>query len=190
MGKEQNRDDAPPKTFLARLPDDQAECRLQADLDRAFMDKVMASADRGSALARDLESSAALGLPTFSDVEEKLKDVVAVANTPPPEDLLELDRLGDLTVEGVRLNELLSRGDASIEERKVLKSGLLFMRRKRYGEAAEWWSLNRPKEQTSNRRFYCLVTLLLALTYELRGDADRARAAKAEALRLWGAIAK
>jgi hypothetical protein len=41
------------------------ERRLQADLDRMVTDKLMAQVDSGATLARDLESSAALSLPTF-----------------------------------------------------------------------------------------------------------------------------
>jgi hypothetical protein len=42
--------------------------------------------------------------------------------------------------------------------------------------------LNRPKDHIANAPFFCLLTLLLALTYEWAGVPERAQAAKEEAM--------
>jgi hypothetical protein len=158
------------------------ERSLQADLDRMMTDKLMAQVDSGATLARDLESSAALLLPTFDDIESIVNKGISAPDSTQVGELFDLDTLGNVTVKGVRLNQLLDRGGASIEERSILKRGLLFLRRRMYPEAAEWWMLNRPKDHIANARFYCLLTLLLALTYEWAGDPERALAAKEKAM--------
>jgi hypothetical protein len=173
-------DAKPEKPGLSRGGGD--ERTLQADLDRMVTDKLMAQADSGATLARDLESSAALSLPTFDDIESIVNQGISASDSTKVGELFDLDTLGDVTVKGVRLNELLDRGGASIEERAILKRGLVFLRRRMYPEAAEWWILNRPKDYIANARFHCLLTLLHALTYEWMGDLERAQTAKEEAM--------
>jgi len=175
--------DKPGKAGLSRADDD---VRLQAELDRMMSDGLMAQADPGTALARDFETATSIALPTFGEIETIVNQGIAapdaVQASSQMRDALNLDNLGDLTVEGVRLNELLDRGGASAEERGILRTGLQFMRFRKYREAAEWWMLNRPKDHITEARFHCLLTLLLALTYEWSGDINRAAGAKEEAL--------
>jgi hypothetical protein len=171
----------PEKPGLSRGGDERS---LQADLDRMVTDKLMAQVDSGTTLARDLESTMALSLPTFDDIESIINKGVSAPDSTQVGELFDLDMLGDITVKGVRLNELLDGDGASIQERGILQRGLLFLRRRMYPEAAEWWTLNRPKDHIVNARFHCLLTLLLALTYEWAGDPKRAQAAKEEAMQI------
>jgi hypothetical protein len=171
----------PEKLGLARFEDG----RLQADLDRALTDKLLAQGDLGSALAQDFEAGARLMLPTLNDIDRTLMRAERPAHQSLQEleSLLSLDLVGDISVEGMRLNELLMSGGASVHERSILKRGLVFLRRKMYLEAAEWWTLNRPKDALTNPRFYCLATLLLVFTYQLSGQAALAQGALEEAIK-------
>jgi len=170
----------PEKLGLARLE----EGRLQADLERALTDKLLAQGDLGSALVQHFEDGAKLMLPTLNDIDRTLMRAERPVYQSPQEleSLLSLDMIGDISVEGMRLNELLDSGSASVQERSILKRGLVFLRRKMYVEAAEWWTLNRPKDALTNPRFYCLATLLLAFTYQLSGQAALAQGAIQEAI--------
>ena len=177
---------------LARAPAGvEAEARIRADLDRVWSDGLLAHTDAGAVLARDLEAAANLALPLPSEIDEALSRVeVKVATTQQEiEQLLSLDRVGDIAIEGMRLNELLDRGANGVEERAILRRGLLFLKRRMYVEASEWWILNRPKGDNTNSRLYLLLTLLLALTYRLSGDEALAQAAIEEANKdriFWG----
>src|SRR5262245_14209630 len=158
------------------------DTKLQAEIDRMVSDGLIAHADAGASLARDFESAASITLPTFGEIETIVNRGISAPDTAQVRDALDLDNLGDVTIQGIRLNELLDRGGASLEERTILKRGLQFLRFRKYREAAEWWMLNRPKDHISEARFHCLLTLLLALTYEWSGDPVRAQAAKGEAM--------
>jgi hypothetical protein len=166
------------KYGLSRAEDDRG--RLQADLERALADKLMAQFDTGAAVVRDIETNAGLFMPTLEDIRLTLD---RVQQEPPAladlARILESDGVGDLTIEGVHLNELLGRGGASVAQRKVLRTGFQFLHRKLYAEAAEWWTLNRSQDRFSP--FYCVLTLLLAWTYQLQGNQIAARAAADEA---------
>jgi hypothetical protein len=158
------------------------ERSLSADLDRMMTEKLMMQADAGLAEGKNLDYSAGLSLPTFDELETIVSQGMAKTDSAPSADVIDPDTLGKLTVNGIRLHELLDRGGTSQEERAVLKSGLLFLSRRMYREAAEWWMLSLPKDHIANARFHCLLTLLLALTYEWSGDAERAQAAKEQAM--------
>jgi hypothetical protein len=137
-------------------------------------DNLLARYDPGAALARDLEATANLALPSPSDIDGMLDrfgtDVVSSSEA--VAELLSLDRIGEISVEGMRLNELLAGDAGAIEERKMLQPGLLFLRRRKYAEAVEWWTLHRNDRGADNSRAYLLLTLLLALTFRLAGDED------------------
>jgi hypothetical protein len=102
--------------------------------------------------------------------------------------LLSLEQLSALSIRGVPLHALLQAGLESIEERAILKRGLAFLRRRKYAEAAEWWLLNRRKSHITKARLHCLLTLLLALTYEWSGDTARARSTTEEALQIFAFV--
>jgi hypothetical protein len=156
------------------------ERRLQADLESAIADKLMAQTDAGAEIARELDLNARLSLPTPGDIER------AIQGAAPPqheslqqiETLLSIDSVEDLAVEGGRLNQLLERGAATIEERNVLARGMLFLRHKKYPEAIEWWTLHAQTDRSSP--FDLLLQLLVVVTYRLAGDERRAASLLAE----------
>jgi hypothetical protein len=155
--------------------------RLEADLNRALADKLMAQFDVGSALARDIDVAASTLMPTLDDIARTLDR--AGEKEAAFEDIgriLETEELGDLKIEGVRLNELLSRGGNSVAQRKILRTGFQLLHRKLYSEAAEWWSLNRVQDPSSP--FHCVLSLLLAWTYQLQGNNVAAKAAAEETM--------
>lgn len=153
---------------------------MQVDLETVLNDKIMARSDAGAAIARDFDLNAKLMLPSMADIERSTKAAEAPMHEllQEIEQLLALDKIGDLAKEGNRLNELLDRGAASIEERTILRRGTLFLRRAMYTEAEEWWLLNSPKDTTSS--FYVLVQLLLAISCRLSGNEARAHALLAQ----------
>jgi hypothetical protein len=170
-------DDAPPagplrRPGLARA----AETGLQRDLDAMIADRLMARSDVGNAIALDLDASAGLALPTLGDIQQapERTDAPLYQSLQQIEALLSLDKIGNLADEGGRLNELLDHGAATIEERTILRRGMLFLRRRLYKEAGEWWQLNTPADK--NAPFALLLQLLQAITFRLQGDEARAAA--------------
>jgi hypothetical protein len=145
---------------------------MQADLDRIWTDGLLARVDTGSTLARDLQSMADLHLPLPAEIDLALSRIEAEAGISEQkiEEMLSLDRVGDITVEGLRLNELLDRSGTGAGEQEMLRRGLVFLKRKMYAEAAEWWTLHCPSSDGVNHRQYLLLTLLLALTHRLSGN--------------------
>jgi hypothetical protein len=148
--------------------------RIQADLETALNDKIMAQSDAGTAIAREFDLNASLMLPVMTDMERptRVADEPLYENLREIEQLLSLDKVVDIAKEGSRLNELLDRGGATIEERKILQRGMLFLRRRMYREADEWWLLNSPEDRSSH--FFLLLQLLRAITCRLAGDEPRA----------------
>jgi hypothetical protein len=94
--------------------------------------------------------------------------------------LPDLDRLEtlltrdvDAQLDGITLSSLLDRGG---KDTKILQRGLVFLRKQRYTEALEWWSLHREGLDATEERLSLLLLLMEAFTHELAGD--EARAAK------------
>lgn len=184
-----NKDDKPTpdsadeaaRPALGRLGTD--EGKIRGDLDRLLTEKLLAHADSGEAFARDL-ATANLSLPPPSEIDRALNRLQS--QEPSQEEvaqLLALDNIGDISVDGMRLNDLLDSGIAGADERKMLRQGMLFLKRKMYREAADWWRLNRPEDEILNGRLHLLLTLFLALTYKLSGDEAAAQSALSEARR-------
>ena len=98
----------------------------------------MAVADVGAAVAHDFEAEASLALATLTDIDRALDAAGehAAGTQQEMERLLAIETLSDLAAEGQRLNDLLDRGGISIDERSILKRGLLFMGRGMHREAA------------------------------------------------------
>lgn len=164
---------------LDRLGTD--EGKIRGDLDRLLTENLLAHADSGEAFARDL-ATANLSLPPPSEIDQALNRLQS--QEPSQEEvaqLLALDNIGDISVDGMRLNELLDSGISGAEERKMLRHGMLFLKRKMYREAADWWRLNRPEDELLNGRLHLLLTLFLVLTYKLAGDEAAAESALSEA---------
>lgn len=159
------------------------EGRIRGDLDRMFSESMLAQADPGEELTRAL-SAVDLSLPSPSEIDRALNRL----QSPEPSQeevaqLLALDNIGDIAVEGMRLNELLDSSVLGADERKMLRHGVLFLKRKMYREAAEWWRLNRPEDGPVSGRLHLLLTLFLVLTYKLAGDEAAAHSALGEARR-------
>jgi hypothetical protein len=185
-----NKDDAPDHSLadetdrpaMGRLSiDNDTQAKIRGDLDRLFTEKLLAQRDSGEAFTRNL-AAANLSLPSPSEIDQALNRLQS--QEPSREEvarLLSLDHIGDITVDGMRLNELLDNGIGGAEERKMLKHGILFLKRKMYAEAAEWWRLNRPENELINGRLYLLLTLFLVLTYKLAGNEAAAQSALQEA---------
>lgn len=166
---------------IARAEDD----RVRADLERALTEKFLAQGDQGSMLAREFEDSVSVALPTSLEIDRAFeKEPSSVPSNQDVQSLLSLENLGEISIGEMKLNDLLDRGGASIEDRAILKPGLLFLSRRRYSEARDWWLLKRPSEPHANPRLYCLATLLLAFTYQLSGDRAHAQEAIEEARKI------
>jgi len=174
------------KPGVARAGEGNGRQRMRADLDRIWTDGLLARVDTGSTLARDLQAMADLHLPLPAEIELALSRVEAEAGISEQriEEMLSLDRVGDITVEGLRLNELLDRSGAETKEREMLRRGLVFLKQKMYAEAAEWWTLHCPSSDGVNHRQYLLLTLLLALTYRLSGNEPQATGALEQVRRI------
>lgn len=160
------------RSSMARVSvDEENAARIRADLDRVFTENLLGQTDVGEALAKDM-AVANLSLPAPSEIDQVFNrlQVEAVPSRKEIEQLLSLDQIGDIAVEGMRLNELLDNGITGAEERKMIKRGIIFLKRKKYAEAAEWWLLNRPEDDLTNSRLHLLLTLFLTLTYKLSGN--------------------
>ena len=146
----------------------------QIDLEAVVADRLMARSDAGAAIALDLEMSAGVDLPRVADIAgvEGTEGALAHESLRQIEALLSLDRIGELAEEGSRLNQLLDRDGATLGERKILRRGMLFLRRGMYREAEEWWTLNQPPD--ANAPFHLLIQLLQVLTCKLAGNESRA----------------
>jgi len=159
---------------IDRFEDD----RFDLSLDRALSDRMLAEADSGSELAKSLELGVNLILPTSSEIDRVLEpERTAIPSDREIAEVILNGGLKEIALEGMSLNSLLDRGGGSFEERAILKRGMLFVSHRKYAEAAEWWTLNRPRESKIDPRFYTLSTLLLALTYQLAGQTQLAEAA-------------
>lgn len=172
------RPDESSRPALARVSvNKENEARIIADLDRVFTENLLSQTDVGGMLAKDL-AAANMSLPALSEIDQVFNymQAEAVPSRKEIEQLLSLDNIGDIAVEGMRLNELLDNGITGVEERKMLKRGITFLKRKMYAEAAEWWLLNRPEDDLTNSRLHLLLTLFLTLTYKLSGDEAAANA--------------
>ena len=153
---------------------------VQADLAAALSDRMMARADAGAAIVRDLDARTGVQLPSLGEIERAVSASSSAADDQlrDIEALLSLDKVGNLLDEGSRLNQLLDRGAASVEEQSMLRHGLIFLRRGMFREAEEWWNLNLPPASTS--AFALLLKMLLVLTLRLAGHEARAAAIHGE----------
>ena len=70
-------------------------------------------------------------------------------------------------LEGVKLSELLDGGE---ESKKILKKGLIFLKKRMYPTALEWWRLNRQKLDASKARLELLLLMMEAYTVTLSGE--------------------
>jgi len=156
---------------LVRAPmSRESQAKIRHDLERVFTENLLAQTDVGDTITRDL-AAADMSLPSLAQIDHSLGQLQGPEPTQEEiMQLLSLDNVGSIAVDGMHLNELLNGGITGAEERKMLKRGLLFLKQKMYAEATEWWLLNRPEDELTNSRLHLLLTLFLVLTYKLSGD--------------------
>ena len=147
---------------LSRMPG--SEDRL----DRIVTENLLARSDAGieDLLARDLAGPLSPG-----DLRDALVAVDA-RNDPSLADLensLALESA--IAVDGITLAELIDKGDTDL---KIIKRGLLFLKKGMFSEALEWWTLQREALSPSQDRLGLLLLLMEGFTHRLAGDHRRA----------------
>ena len=168
---------APRAAGLARGGLD-AESALSGGLTRAA--DPLAHAEPLSLLTRALEQDLA-GPLAPAELEAALARGAdaAAPSVGQLEGLLALADTGSAAVEldGITLGALLDR-DAAVAT--ILRRGLAFLKRGKFAEAAEWWSLHRSQLDPTKQRLDLLLLLLEAFTHTLAGDHARAAAVRAQ----------
>ena len=147
---------------LSRMPS--SEDRL----DRIVTENLLARSDAGieDLLARDLAGPLSPG-----DLRDALVRVDA-RNDPSLADLensLALESA--IAVDGITLAELIDKGGNDL---KIIKRGLVFLKKQRWAEALEWWTLNRENLSPAQENLSLLLLLMEGFTHRLAGDHLRA----------------
>ena len=147
---------------LSRMPG--SEDRL----DRIVTENLLARSDAGieDLLARDLAGPLSPG-----DLRDALVRVDA-RNDPSLADLensLALESA--IAVDGITLAELIDKSGTDL---KIIKRGLLFLKKGMFAEALEWWTLQRENLTPSQDRLGLLLLLMEGFTHRLAGDNRRA----------------
>jgi hypothetical protein len=137
-------------------------------LDRIVTDNLLARSDAGieDLLARDLAGPLSPG-----DLRDALVRIDE-RNDPSVVDLensLALESA--IAVDGITLAELIDKGGSDL---KIIKRGLTFLKKQRYTEALEWWTLNRENLTPAQDRLGLLLLLMEGFTHRLAGDHRRA----------------
>lgn len=136
-------------------------------LDRTVSDALLARLDAGAEdlLARDLAGPLAL---------DELRGAIARIDRGEPslaELEISLGRDATIALDGIALSELI---DAHGADAKVVRRGVVFLKNRRWAEAAEWWSLHRESAGAAQARRQLLFLLLEAFTHRLAADPRRA----------------
>lgn len=137
-------------------------------LDRIVTENLLARSDAGieDLLARDLAGPLSPG-----DLRDALVRVDA-KNDPSLADLensLALESA--IAVDGITLAELIDKSGTDL---KIIKRGLLFLKKGMFAEALEWWTLQREALSPSQDRLGLLLLLMEGFTHRLAGDKRRA----------------
>jgi hypothetical protein len=137
-------------------------------LDRIVTENLLARSDAGieDLLARDLAGPLSPG-----DLRDALVRVDA-RNDPSLADLensLALESA--IAVDGITLAELIDKGGNDL---KIIKRGLVFLKKQRWAEALEWWTLNRENLSPAQENLSLLLLLMEGFTHRLAGDHRRA----------------
>ena len=137
-------------------------------LDRIVTENLLARSDAGieDLLARDLAGPLSPG-----DLRDALVRVDA-RNDPSLADLensLALESA--IAVDGITLAELIDKSGTDL---KIIKRGLLFLKKGMFAEALEWWTLQRENLTPSQDRLGLLLLLMEGFTHRLAGDNRRA----------------
>lgn len=137
-------------------------------LDRIVTENLLARSDASveDLLARDLAGPLSPG-----DLRDALVRVDA-RNDPSVADLENaLSLESALAVDGITLADLIDKSGSDL---KIIKRGLAFLRKQRWAEALEWWTLNRENLSPSQDRLGLLLLLMEGFTHRLAGDHRRA----------------
>jgi hypothetical protein len=137
-------------------------------LDRIVTENLLARSDAGieDLLARDLAGPLSPG-----DLRDALVRVDA-RNDPSLADLensLALESA--IAVDGITLADLIDKGGNDL---KIIKRGLVFLKKQRWAEALEWWTLNRENLSPAQENLSLLLLLMEGFTHRLAGDHRRA----------------
>jgi hypothetical protein len=137
-------------------------------LDRIVTENLLARSDAGieDLLARDLAGPLSPGdlRDALTRVDERLDPSVADL-----ENGLALE--SQIAVDGITLAELLDKSGSDL---KIIKRGLTFLKKQRWAEALEWWTLNRENLSPTQDRLSLLLLLMEGFTHRLAGDHRRA----------------
>ncbi|MBL9013042.1 MAG: hypothetical protein JNL83_02635 [Myxococcales bacterium] len=147
---------------LSRMPGNEDR------LDRIVTENLLARSDAGieDLLTRDLAGPLSPG-----DLRDALVRVDA-RNDPSLADLensLALESA--IAVDGITLAELIDKGGNDL---KIIKRGLVFLKKQRWAEALEWWTLNRENLSPAQENLSLLLLLMEGFTHRLAGDHRRA----------------
>lgn len=157
---------------LSAASADEMAKSARGDLERAKSDAMLAQQDAAAELTRDLElaASAPLSPAEIDGALDKL-DGQQIPSMDQLEQFLSAGEGTELTLEGVRLSDLLEEG---VDAREILRKGMIFLRNRRYGESVQWWSLQRERLDRPDGRTALLLLIMEMLTHVLAGDLDQA----------------
>ncbi len=147
---------------------------VQHDLELLRAESLLARQDAVHELTRAIDAALAAPL-ALSEINSSLDRLEgpALPTFAELEGLLASADLTGLALEHALLTELLKEG---AEGQAILKKGLLFLKHRRDGEAAEWWALNRLDLDPATSRLALLLLVMETLTYLWAGDPERAAA--------------
>lgn len=165
-----------------KSPGDENLLKIREDLDRIYTESQLAQADVGKSQFEDMLAME-MNLPSLALIGEFGDGIRTglLSTIKEIEQLFSLDAISDTGIELQKLKNIFENGITSAEQQKVIRSGMKFLKRRMYSEAAEWWLLNRPEYISSNSYLHLILTLLLVLTYKLSGNEVGADSTLAEA---------
>jgi hypothetical protein len=145
------------------------ERALDARLARMTLEGLMEREAMTAAITLDAEIATPLAPSELQGAISRLNAASALT-LDELEGALALDGKGTM-LEGIRLMDFLDRGGAEFE---ILRKGIIFLRRKRYGPALEWWSLNRQRLRPDQGKVELLLLLMESYTHRLAGASEEA----------------
>jgi hypothetical protein len=150
---------------------------VREDLESIRAESLLARQDAVADLTKEIEQSigAPLALSEITRAIDRLEGV-SLPSFSELEQLVATPDTSRLTLEGNYLADLMEGGP---QARAILKSGLLFLKHRRYAEAIEWWTLQRRDLDSKTNRLYLLLLIMEALTHLWAGDTERAAVVQA-----------
>lgn len=155
-------------------PQGALERTLQDEMEKVLGETRLARSEGTAALERSLreQAIAPLDVADLDGSVERVEEALA-----PSIEALEAwagaAEGPGLTLEGIRVDELLDRG---VDTRTILQPGIKFMRHRRYDEAREWWSLNRAPLDPATDPVHLLLLIMEAVTLHFDGKTAGAAA--------------